>query len=390
MNRIFSLLLLILLFNCQVPENRETLEIEEIDQPTAVRGVWLTNVASDVLTSREKIAEAVTLLDTLGFNTIFVVTWNKAATMYRSQVMDSLFNQPIDPVYGERDPLQEIIEEAHALDIKVFAWFEFGFSSGFKSNGGLIPDKFPQWASRDQQGNIAEKNGFEWMNALHPEVQEFMTALVLELVENYEVDGIQGDDRLPAMPSNAGYSDFTKNLYADEHGGNYPPEYAKDYEWIQWRAQKLSEYGKALYAKVKAADPNCIVSMAPSIYPWSEENYLQDWPVWVNQGFVDLIIPQLYRYDIESYKKLLQEITHWQIDQKNFHKFYPGVLLQVNDYNPDPEFLRQMINANREYGIHGEVFFFYEGVKKFPELFKDIYQDNIEFPTLTSQENETE
>ena len=30
------------------------------------------------------------------------------------------------------------------------------------------------------------------MNAFHPEVQEFMTNLILEVVENYDVDGIQG------------------------------------------------------------------------------------------------------------------------------------------------------------------------------------------------------
>ncbi len=385
-----SIFLILLLFNCQVRENREPIEVEEVEKPNAVRGVWLTNVASDVLSSREKIAEAMTMLDTLGFNTVFVVTWNKATTMYRSQVMDSIFNKPIAPVYGERDPLQEVIEEAHARDLKVFAWFEFGFSSGFKASGGMILGKYPQWAARDQRGNIAEKNGFEWMNALHPEVQNFMTSLVLEVVENYDVDGIQGDDRLPAMPSNAGYSDFTKNLYAEEHGGSLPPDYEKDYEWVQWRAQKLSEYGKALYLKVKAVDPQCIVSMSPSIYPWSEENYLQDWPVWVNQGFVDLVIPQLYRYNIEAYKKLLQEITHWQIDQEDYYKFYPGVLLQVDKYNPDPEFLKQIIEANRSYGINGEVFFFYEGVKRFPEFFKDVYQDDIEFPTLINQENEIE
>ena len=38
--------------------------------------------------------------------------------------------------------------------------------------------------------------------------------------------------------------------------------------------------------------------MAPSIYPWSEEEYLQDWPTWMQKGYVDLVCPQVYRYNI--------------------------------------------------------------------------------------------
>lgn len=345
-----------------------------------IRGVWLTNVASDVLLSRANIKEAMALLDSLGFNTVFVVTWNKAATMYRSQVMDSIFQLPIDPVYGDRDPLREVIEEAHARNIKVFAWFEFGFASSYIENGGLIIKKFPDWAARDKEGNIASKNGFEWMNSLHPDVQKFMTSLVLEVVENYDVDGIQGDDRLPAMPSNAGYSDYTKALYAKEHSNAAPPAYEKDFDWVHWRAQKLTEYQKNLYTQIKAVDSSCIVSMAPSIFPWSKENYLQDWPVWVNQGHVDLIVPQLYRYNIEAYEKLLKDIVEWQIDADNIHKFYPGILLQVDDYNTDPELLKQMIAVNRKYGVNGEVYFFYEGIKKYPELFREVYSEKVEFP----------
>lgn len=43
------------------------------------------------------------------------------------------------------------------------------------------------------------------MNGFHLEVQTFMTDLMLSVIKKYEVAGIQGDDRLPAMPSNAGY-----------------------------------------------------------------------------------------------------------------------------------------------------------------------------------------
>ena len=122
--------------------------------------------------------------------------------------------------------------------------------------------------------------------------------------------------------------------------------------------------------------------MSPSIYPWSKENYLQDWPTWVEEGYVDLLCPQLYRYDLEAYTLLLDEILTKQLAQENHGIFYPGVLLQVDDYNPSHELLTRKLEENRAAGIHGEVFFFFEGVKKFKDLFKDHYDHKAPFPTF--------
>ena len=96
--------------------------------------------------------------------------------------------------------------------------------------------------------------------------------------------------------------------------------------------------------------------------------------MWVNQGWVDEIIPQLYRYDIERYKKELDKVLNRQIAPCYQDRFYPGILLQVDSYNPSQAFLQQMIQANRQHGISGEVFFFYEGIRKFPGIFQETYQ----------------
>ncbi len=348
----------------------------------AVRGVWLTNVDSQVLNSNENIIEAVNLLDKLGFNTIFVVTWNKAMTTYPSKIMKKFTGVEIDTLFTGRDPLKELINEAHKKNIKVIAWFEFGFSSSYKLNGGPILKKKPEWAAKDVSGNLVTKNGFEWMNGFHPDVQNFLLSLIMEVVKNYDIDGIQGDDRLPAMPSESGYDKYTVSLFKSQHDGEEPPNYSKDYNWIKWRSAILTDFMKKIYETVKAYDKNLIVSMAPSIYPWSEEEYLQDWPTWVSNGWVDLICPQDYRYNIKDYTSTLNAIIKNQIVNKNIKKFYPGVLLKVGSYYPSREFLQQMINENRKNQINGEVFFFYEGIKKYPELFEEIYKHKVEFPEL--------
>ncbi len=341
-----------------------------------MRGVWLTSVASDALHSRKNIKEAVTLCHQLGFNTIFVVTWNSGYTLYPSEVLKSITGKSIDPLFEGRDPLQELIEEAKRVNIKVHAWFEFGFSASYKdSTGGSILQAKPEWASRDQSGKITEKNGFQWMNALHPEVQDFIKSLILEVIQNYEIDGIQGDDRLPALPSNGGYDDFSVSLYKKEHAGNEPPQNEKDYDWIKWRSAQLNSFLKELVQEIRNQDPKVIISMAPSIYPWSEENYLQDWPAWLSMNLIDIIIPQVYRYNFDAYQREIDKIIDEQLGNFNRSHFYPGVLLQVDDYNPDPLLLAKTIDYNRSCHIKGEVFFFFEGIKKYKQFFTDRYKN---------------
>lgn len=374
--KIFYLLIIsLLMINCNGQNNKVT----------AVRGVWLTNVDSQVLNSKENIDEAVKLLDSLGFNSIFVVVWNKAMTTYPSSVMKNLTGIEIDTTFTGRDPLKELIYSAHKKNIKVFAWFEFGFSSSYKENGGIILSKKPEWAAKDFNGNLVTKNGFEWMNGFHPDVQNFLLSLIMEVVRNYDVDGIQGDDRLPALPSEAGYDEYTINLYKSKHDGKLPPTNYKDEQWIQWRANILTDFMQRIYDSVKTFNSNILVSMAPSIYPWSKEEYLQDWPEWIRRGLVELIIPQVYRYNIEDYSFALNEIISNQISREDFHKFYPGVLLKVGSYQPDEKFLSQMIELNRKNGINGEVFFFYEGIKKYPDLFRKFYKDRAVFPDLLNK-----
>jgi uncharacterized lipoprotein YddW (UPF0748 family) len=352
-------------------------------QGPELRGVWLTNVDSRVLETREGIAEAMQFLADHNFNMVYPVVWNKAFTLYPSTVMDSLFGRPIDTLYMGRDPLAEVIEEAHARGIAVIPWFEFGFSSSHQENGGPILARKPEWAARDKSGKLLEKNGFEWMNAYHPEVQSFMLSLIMEVVENYAVDGIQGDDRLPAQPSEGGYSEYTRQLYAEEHNGATVPERHDDPDFLRWRAGKLTEFAENVYHSVKSVDSSLIVSWSPSIYPWSFEEYLQDWPAWIEAGAVDLLHPQCYRYELASYKEVIDKLD--ALPAAGFPHIYPGVLMNVGDYVIEPDFLLDAIQYHRKRGYNGEVFFFYEGLRKENDklaktLLRSFYLNPAELP----------
>ncbi len=328
----------------------------------AMRGVWITTTASTALDNNDNILQTVENCKKAGINNIFVVVYNNARTIYPSDVMFKLTgNKQLEKFQG-RDPLKEMITAAKTTGIKVHAWFEYGFSSSYSAQGGSIIAAKPKWAARDQNGALVVKNGFDWLNAFDPEVQQYMIDLFKEVVSNYDIDGVQGDDRLPALPSTAGYDDYTIAQYKLENNGALPPTNIKDAGWLNWRAKKLNAFMKRLHKEMKTLKPGLQVTMSPSAYPWSLEEYLQDWPTWVDSSWVDAVIPQCYRYDIAAYNAtILQQKSYYR---NNNIPIYPGVLIKSGTYLASPAFLSQMIQGNRNNGFKGEVFFFYEGVKE--------------------------
>ncbi len=340
------------------------------------RGVWITNTDSHVLTSQQNIVEAMEFLAEMGFNVVFPVVWSKGLTVYPSQIMRENFDKAIAPQYGDRDPLAEVINAARQVGLKVIPWFEYGFASSYNLNGGMLLEKKPLWAARDRNGNLLKKNGFEWMNALDSQVQDFILSLVLEVVKNYDIDGIQGDDRLPALPSEGGYDRGTIDRYRREFDRD-PPQNPKDRQWLQWRADILTDFLARLYQEVKAVNPNLLVSIAPSVYDWGLKEYLQDTKAWVERGIVDIIHPQIYRREFKSYKREIDKLVKEQFTPEQLPKLAPGILIKIGSYRISSDLLLQAIAYNRSCGILGEVFFFYEGLRQDNNALAQVLRHNI-------------
>jgi uncharacterized lipoprotein YddW (UPF0748 family) len=241
---------------------------------------------------------------------------------------------------------------------------EFGFSYSYKDSNSIWNKKYPTWAGRNAAGNLLQKNGFYWWNALHAGPQQFLSELIEEIVLRYDIDGIQGDDRLPAMPSEGGYESETVGAYGNHGGDQRAALNAKQTDWVQWRADKLSQFASQLYQKVKSTKPACWVTWSPSIYPWSLEEYLQDWPTWLKEGYADFIIPQVYRYKIDAYEQTLKAIDT-QVPAEFKNRIFPGMLTSLGDgYRADKNMLNSMITINRKYGYMGEVYFYYETIRE--------------------------
>ena len=284
-------------------------------------------------------------------------------------LLESVKKQSVYPneiliIDGSLNDETELIIEANRVGLKVIPWFEYGFVSSYNLNGGHLLAKKPEWAARDRTGNLLKKNNFEWMNSLDPEVQDFLLSLILEVAKNYPVNGVQGDDRI-ALPCEGGYDAKTVENYRQQCGREAPAN-PREQHWLHWRAEIITEFVARLYRELKAINPDLLLSMSPSPYEWGLVEYLQDSQAWIDRKLVDLIHPQFYRRDFNSYKQLVDRLVGQQLSSEQLQCVSPGILLanRGSSYSITPELLLQVIAYNRSCGIHGEVLFFYEGLRE--------------------------
>ncbi|MFM7441539.1 MAG: family 10 glycosylhydrolase, partial [Snowella sp.] len=275
-----------------------------------IRGVWLTNIDSDVLFKAESTENAIADLAKLKFNTLYPTVWNWGHTLYPSQIAKLHTGKLVDPTDGlqDRDLLQEIVKQGHQQKMTVIPWFEFGFMAPADS---ILAKNHPDWLTQkpDRETIWLEGKTHErvWLNPLNPEVQQFITDLVLEIVNQYDIDGIQFDDHF-GYPADFGYDPLTLKLYQGEHSGKLPPNptvlkpvedcVVNDPEWqawVDWRSQKITEYMAKLSGQIKAVKPQILVSVSPNPQRFSKNCFLLDWQSWQQQGLIDQLVLQVYR-----------------------------------------------------------------------------------------------
>ena len=341
------------------------------------RGVWIAGPQHNKFwQSRETIRAELDAYKAAGLNTVYPVVWMQGRSLFPSAVAASITGKRQLSSLGERDALREILDEAKPLGIRVVAWLEFGFAShheGAASTQELAHLK-PNWVALNAAGKPVVKNGFHWLNAFDADVQRFAIDLSVELARNYpDLHGVQGDDRLPALPSEGGYNSGVRAAYAAEHGGKQPPTDGKDAAWVQWRADRLTAFLRQWRSELKAVNPKLVLSSSPSPYPWGLQEYLQDWPRWLREGLIDEALPQLYRRDVAGYQRLVDE-TLALVDPANRSKVFPGMLLALGpNVIPSETVLAQWIAATRAAGFGGEVYFHSTGVERRADVLRKAY-----------------
>jgi len=348
---------------------------------TELRGVWLTNVASPVLFMPWRVNRALHQLSELNFNTVYPVVWNRGHTFYPSAVAERVMgraqDQVLEIVRMGQDVLAEIVKQGHKQKLRVIPWFEYGFMTPPHSE---LARRHPDWLTirrdrtktfkevPDEQDGLKEAPKFirqglfnkqVWLNPLHPEVQKFILNMIVEVVTQYDVAGVQLDDHF-GLPVELGYDPFTVKLYQKEHQGKRPPDNPWDSEWMRWRADKITDFMEQIFEAVKAVKPNAIVSLSPSPQGFAYRAYLQDWQTWVQQGLVEELILQVYQDDLNSF---VTELSHPAIQMAR-RQIPVGVGILTGTWKRPINIaqIQRQVKAVRDRGFDGVSFFYWESL----------------------------
>ena len=373
---------------------------------TGVRGVWVPAPSfTSVLHTYKNVVAFVKQLDKLNLNSIYLVSYAVSKTVFPSKVLteystyespnDGYFLAPYINAYNvplkspTGDPVRDLIDEAHKRNIKVFFWFEYGFMGDVAPIPASNPllARNPHWLGLGNDNLPSSYNKHDYyFNAYHPDVQEYLIKLIEESLTLYpDLDGIQGDDRMPAMPRNSGYDDYTVSIYQKEHNGAKPPFDFNEPLWIRWRLNKLNDFGKNLYARVKAKNNNAMVSFAPNPYPWSMDNLMQEWPQWSKDGICDLLAVQCYRYTAAAYEATVSDVLKFTRQSNPSQLIATGIILmEGGSIKMTPKLLTEQVAINRKLGINSEIYFYNEALKnkKIRKTLKALYPNKVQFPVV--------
>jgi len=323
-----------------------------------IRGVWMTNNDFNILRERTKVQESVNHLRRLNFNTVYPVVWNSGYVMYPSATAQRAGIQPfVMRGTDGQDILADLINQSHRKGLLVIPWFEFGFMAPPTSE---LAVNHPEWLTRKRNGgqtSISAAGEVVWLNPFHPQVQQLISNLVLEVVTQYDVDGIQFDDHM-SLPHEFGYDKYTVALYTKETK-NSPPANPEDPAWVKWRADKITAFMVQLNQAVKARKPNAIFSVSPNYYDFAYKFHLQDWLTWIRKGIVDELIVQVYRPNLQSF---IANIGRPEIQEAQ--RTIPtgiGIMTGLRN-NPVPmRQIKSQVRAAQERGL-GVAFFYYESL----------------------------
>ena len=343
--------------------------------------------------------EFIYLLDKLkkaGLNSVIVQIKPSADSFYPSKYAP--WSEYLTGTQGQNpgyNPLTFMIEETHKRDMEFHAWF-----NPYRISVGNDMDKLAQNHPARENPNWVVSYGEKlYYNPGIPEVRQFVIDSILEVVKNYNIDGVHLDDYFYPYPEGGIY--FPDNeLY--ESNKRFSGETKE-----QWRRNNINDFIKNLYKSIKKEKANVKFGVSP-FGIWrnktddpkgsdtkggitSYDSLYADTKHWVENGWLDYIAPQIYwhfGYDRADYGKL----ADWWVDITKDYKvhLYIGHAVYKVEKGDTPwgnplEIINQ-IQYNRNIPhIKGSIFFRAKSIVDNPlgltdRLENDIYKERASIP----------
>jgi len=233
-----------------------------------------------------------------GVNTIIFQVRPECDALYESSIepwsrfLTGTQGQPPSPYW---DPLGWMIEQCHARGMELHAWIN-PYRARTKNTTMLAPNHIQV---RKPQ-NCFDYDGLTILNPGIPENRDYICEVARDIVTRYDVDGIHMDDYFYPYPA-AGQTIPDDQQYQLYNNG------IRDRG--DWRRYNVNLFIEQFYKTVHKAKPWVKVGISPfGIYRnkrssdiGSNTNGLQNYDdlyadvlLWVNNGWLDYCVPQLY------------------------------------------------------------------------------------------------
>jgi uncharacterized lipoprotein YddW (UPF0748 family) len=299
--------ILALLIIQKVQAQTDTTQRYKISPKREFRGVWIATVENidwpkPKQTSEEQKQQLIDILNDhqeTGINAVFFQVRPAADAFYAkstepwSKWLNGKQGVAPDSFY---DPLEFAITEAHKRGIELHAWFNPYRATNDSKYYALSPNHItnlkPEWFFT--YGNQ------KLFNPGLPEVREYIIHIILNVVDNYDVDGIHMDDYFyPYLID--GQTIHDADAYA---------KYGSEYSDIRdWRRHNVDTLIQALSDSIHKHKPHMKFGVSP-FGIWANqsqnpegsathggssyyENYA-DARKWMQNGWVDYVVPQIY------------------------------------------------------------------------------------------------
>lgn len=369
-----------------------------------MRGIWVSTVLnldypSVKTTDAAKLkAEADEILDNIkkmNMNTVFLQVRPCGDAFYDSEIFP--WSSYISGAQGTApsggfDPLDYWVSAAHERGLELHAWINpYRITRGGDAEWNALSVENP--AKGDYAGCVVKySDGNYYYDPGNPESVELIVKGAIEIVNNYDVDGIHMDDYFyPGISFN---DDASWNAY----GSGYSDR-------ADWRRDNVNKLVAELDSQLHKADPDISFGISPQGI-WANsttmpngsatkgsEAYTQkfaDCLAWIKAGSIDYIAPQIYwniGYSVADYSILAK----WWSDAVDGTDV--DLYIGMADYRSSnvadtssvwygtSELQRQLAVNKADKNIKGEIHFRYKLMKNdrnIVDLYKDYYADSLE------------
>jgi len=227
-------------------------------------------------------------------------------------------------------------------------------------------------------GSVNER----WLCPSHPENQTLEIESMLEVVRQYDVDGLHFDYiRYPGRDSC--FCEGCRRRFEAAIGEelqHWPSDVRNDGElekkWLDFRRRQITSVVASVEEQARRIKPDIKISAAVfRNWPTDRDSIGQDWKLWCEEGYLDFVCPMDYFSSNTTFERAVQQQLGWVGEVP----CYPGIGLSVWDEPTDVAKLIEQINITRELDTGGFTIFNYgrrEAYEVLPFLGKGLTKVN--------------